>query len=97
MNIIWQQPNGNIAVTAILDGGDPQEHAALLLERGDIPANWTAVSFDYHGTYPETSQEYWYWDGIGIVTNSVPTPVPQDPLTKLKEFLAVNPDVVALL
>lgn len=44
MNILWQQPNGTLAMTSIFDGSDPAEHAALLQGRGDVPADWRAVA-----------------------------------------------------
>lgn len=60
MNIIWQRPDGSLAVSTIFDGSDPAEHAALLHERGDIPADWTAVAFgkvEFPANWPR--QEDW--------------------------------------
>lgn len=96
MNIIWQQPNGNIAVTAILDGGDPQEHAILLISRGDIPIDWVVMATDYQGEFPSTPQEYWYWDD-GLKTVLVPEQPEIDPVQKLREFLEANPEIKAIL
>lgn len=74
MNIIWQQPNETLAVTSIFDGSDPVEHAQLLQSRGDVPSDWVVVATDYQGSFPNTPQEYWRWDG-GIVSNHVPPAV----------------------
>lgn len=68
-NIIWNQPDGKVAVTTILDGSDTAEHAALIQGRGDIPADWQAVVFDYDGSWPTVEQELWRWNGSSIVTD----------------------------
>lgn len=60
MNIVWQQPNGAIAVTSIFNGSDPQEHADLLKEQGDIPFDWVAVAYT-HADFPDVIQEAWVW------------------------------------
>lgn len=44
MNIIWKQSNNTLAITSIFDGSDPAEHAGLLQERGDIPADWECLA-----------------------------------------------------
>lgn len=52
MNIIWIQPSGILAITSVFDGTDPAEHAALLLERGDIPADWEVAGLNVD--WPDT-------------------------------------------
>ena len=52
MNIIWIQPSGVLAITSVFDGTDPAEHAALLLERGDIPADWEVAGLNVD--WPDT-------------------------------------------
>lgn len=69
MNIVWLQSNNNIAVTSIFDGSDPQEHANLLKDREDVPADWVAVAFDYQN-FPTDSQDTWRWDGTQIVVDA---------------------------
>lgn len=70
MIIVWKQPNGAIAVTSIFDGSDPAEHAQLLQERGDIPADWVAVQFS-ETTFPSGPQESWIWDGANITVDPI--------------------------
>lgn len=68
-NIIWKQSNNTLAVTSIFDGSDPQKHAVLLKQRGDVPADWAAVAFD-NQNFPSEAQESWRWDGTNIVVNA---------------------------
>lgn len=45
--ITWSRGDGTVAVTTILDETlDPAEHAAELLARGDVPADYVAIAFD---------------------------------------------------
>jgi hypothetical protein len=45
--ITWDKGDGGIAVTTILDDTlDPAEHAAELLARGDVPADYVAIAYD---------------------------------------------------
>lgn len=44
MNIIWKKPDNTLAVTSIFDGSDPEEHAQLLKDQGNIPADWIPVA-----------------------------------------------------
>lgn len=60
MNIVWQQPNSAISVTSIFDGSDPQKHADLLKEQGNIPSDWVAVAYN-HVDFPDVIQEAWVW------------------------------------
>lgn len=61
MNIIWEQPSGSIAVTSIFDGTDPEKLAVLLKDRGDVPADWNSVAFNFNGLFPAAPQEFWRW------------------------------------
>lgn len=45
MNIVWQRPDGSVAVTTLYGDDDPKGHAKDLQKRGDIPKDWVAVSF----------------------------------------------------
>jgi hypothetical protein len=45
--ITWNKGDGTIAVTTILDETlDPAEHAAELLARGDVPAEYVPIAYD---------------------------------------------------
>lgn len=45
--ITWHRGDGTIAVTTILDSTlDPVEHAAELLARGDVPAEYVPIAYD---------------------------------------------------
>lgn len=96
-NIIWQQPDGRLAITSLVEATIPEEHARELVEIGNIPETWIPVAFDYQGTFPDTPMEYWYFESGVIKTQPVPEPVPISPVVKLQEFLDSNPDVKALL
>lgn len=69
MNILWIQPNKNLALTSIFDGSDPVEHAALLQERGDIPAGWTLAGVNVD--WPDTGwrHESHRWDGEKVIVD----------------------------
>lgn len=69
MSIIWKKPDNTLAVTYIYDDSNSQEHAALLKDRGDVPADWDAVAFDYQN-FPTDSQDAWRWDGTQIVVDA---------------------------
>jgi hypothetical protein len=47
-NIIWTKPDLTTAVTYLLDDctQTPQQHAKILMMRGDVPSDWVAVAFD---------------------------------------------------
>jgi hypothetical protein len=77
MNIVWQMPGGEIAITSIFDESDPVAHAEELQNRGDIPAEWISVATDYQGLIPDDQQESWRWADGSIV-------VDQHILTQLK-------------
>ena len=68
-NIIWKQSNNTLAVTSIFDGSDPQSYAEVLKARGDIPADWVTVAFDWD-QFPTEAQESWRWDGTQIVVDA---------------------------
>lgn len=68
MNIIWQQPDGFLAVTTIIGGDLPEQHAEELKARGDVPADWEAVGFNYQGEWPSWPQEDWaFMAGMVVV------------------------------
>lgn len=69
MNILWIQPTGALALTSVFDDADPAEHAALLQERGDIPADWTLAGINVD--WPDTGwrHESHRWDGRQIVVD----------------------------
>lgn len=69
MIIVWQKPDSNLAVTTIIDGSNPKEHAKDLQDRGDIPSDWVAVGFGPDIQFPAEAQETWVWDGKQIVTD----------------------------
>ncbi len=56
--IIWKKPNAQLAFTKILDGSDPVSHAALLLDRGDIPSDWSVAAIG-DMALPDWPQEDW--------------------------------------
>jgi hypothetical protein len=68
-NIVWRQPSQTLAVTSILDGSDPTEHAALLQSRGDVPADWEVAALNV-GEFPEGPQEAWRFVGGVIVRDA---------------------------
>lgn len=68
-NILWVQPNGTLATTTILDGSDPVEHAALLQERGDIPAGWTLAGVNVDWPATGWAHEAHRWDGAAVVVD----------------------------
>ena len=73
MNILWIQPSGQLALTSVFDDMSPpgfaELHAAVLRERGDIPADWqlAAINVDW----PETGwrHEAHRWDGGKVVVD----------------------------
>lgn len=70
MNILWEKPDGTLAFTSILDGGDPVTHADELKSRGDIPADWTMVATNIvwpSGTEP---MENYTWNGNAVVVRT---------------------------
>lgn len=69
MNIIWQKPDGGIAVTSILNGDDPSIHALALKQQGDIPVDWTVAATNYSGRFPAEKQEAWIWSGAEIISD----------------------------
>jgi len=81
-NIIWKQPNDTIAVTSIFDSSDPQEHAQLIKSRGDVPADWIDVAYDWQD-FPLEPQEAWRWDSNQIV-------IDPDALRHIKYETSVN-------
>lgn len=45
--IVWKKPDGGAAVTSIFDASiDPEQHAAELLARGDVPADYELVGIN---------------------------------------------------
>lgn len=88
MNILWKKPDETLAVTSIFDESDPAEHAVLLQERGDIPADWTVAATNVT-QFPEGArQEYWRFVDGGIVVEEPPpvVPVSVTPLDYIERF-----------
>jgi ABC-type phosphonate transport system ATPase subunit len=46
MNIVWQRPDGSIAITILVSATDPVAEATKLKQRGDIPATWTQLAIN---------------------------------------------------
>jgi hypothetical protein len=70
-NIIWQQPNGLLAVYGLSEG-DSQAMAVLLHDEGLVDADWVAVAFDI-AEFPLVPQDLWRWQG-GVITSIEPPP-----------------------
>lgn len=66
MNIIWKQPNETLAITSIFDGSNPQEHAQVLLDRGDIPTDWVLIGtgMEWSSDTRWAHETYRYVDGF---------------------------------
>jgi hypothetical protein len=64
MNIIWRKPDGGIATTHLTsEAGTPEEHAILLKQRGDIPADWECVATKH--PIEDADRDFrnaWTWD-----------------------------------
>lgn len=69
-NIVWQKPDKTLAVTTLLDGDSPADHAKSLQAQGDIPSDWVAVKFS-ENLFPTEKQESWRWDGYSIIVDSL--------------------------
>lgn len=74
MNILWQCPDGTLAVTILCPahfadsaGAIPdavqaaKDHAAELQARGDVPADWVSVAHNHQSLPHELPQEVWAW------------------------------------
>lgn len=70
-NIIWKMADGHIAVTTLVEAEGAKEHAQELLRRGDLPADWQAVAFDYPvDQFPTViGMPAWAWDGSRVVAD----------------------------
>lgn len=69
-NIIWQQPDGKLAVTFLCEDISPRSHAAELKASAAIPFGWQAVGFDV-AALPSEPQDAWRWvDGAVVVEQS---------------------------
>ena len=66
-NILWIQPNQNLALTTIANENlIPQEYAIEIKNNGDVPSDWVVA--DYNVDYPnEYPHEAYRWDGEKIV------------------------------
>lgn len=60
-NIIWLQPNDTLAVTSIWIDQPSDEHAELLLSRGDVPSDWQVLAYDVVDFPTWKRQEDWVW------------------------------------
>lgn len=73
-NIIWQMPNGRIAVRNLSDDKDSQAEAAALIASGTIAEDWTAVLFDVQ-EFPGPPQECWRLVDGALVADPASVPV----------------------
>jgi hypothetical protein len=70
MNILWKQPNNTLALTTIFDGTDPNEHAQLLISRGDISPDWILLTTNAEWALDTRwRHETYRWDGSSIVVD----------------------------
>jgi hypothetical protein len=65
-NIIWQQPNGQVAVYNLPNDANSQAVAVDLLASGSVDAGWTAALFDVQ-EFPGPPQDTWVIVG-GVLT-----------------------------
>jgi hypothetical protein len=66
-NIIWLQPNNTLAVTSIWNDDTAEDHAQLLLSRGDVPSNWQILAYNCESFPTWPRQEDWIWeDGVVV-------------------------------
>lgn len=75
MAIIWVKPDNTVAVTTVLDGAREADHARMLQDRGDVPADWVVAAVDYTGGFPAAAQEAWRWDGGALICVTPPAPI----------------------
>jgi len=68
-NIIWLQPNNTIAVTSIWNDDAAEEHAQLLLNRGDVPSDWQILGYNIESFPSWYRQEDWIWENGNIVVD----------------------------
>lgn len=91
-NILWAQPSGLLAVTGLFDDSDPAEHAAMLLERGDVPADWVVAGLNVE--WPDTGwphEAHRFTDGAVVVDFAAAVEVTKGRLRQEREPLfAVN-------
>lgn len=72
MNIVWKQPNGDLAYTSIWDGTDPMEYARRLQECPnplDPHCTWIPLMYNYKGTIPDAPIETWVWSNGQILVD----------------------------
>lgn len=62
-NIIWQKPDGGVAVTKLYEATDSRAEAERLKKTGDVPSDWKAVSFDTDIPQDRSNRRGWKWDG----------------------------------
>lgn len=69
MNILWQKPNKELAITFIMSNEvNLEEHAKLLQEREDIPSDWILLSTNVIWEESVWSHECHVWkDGKVVV------------------------------
>jgi hypothetical protein len=68
-NIIWLQPNNTLAVTSIWNDDSAEEHAQLLLNRGDVPSDWQILGYNIELFPTWNRQEDWVWENSNIVVD----------------------------
>lgn len=70
MNIVWTRPDNSVAITILAIPVDRRKHAAELQVRGDIPADYVAVAFDYALPTDRSRRDDWTWNGTEIVVST---------------------------
>lgn len=65
-NIVWQLPDGKVAIHDLPDGADSEAVAAEMLNSGSVDPTWVAALFDAE-EFPEPPQHTWVIVG-GVLT-----------------------------
>lgn len=68
-NIVWQMPDGKIAVTAVLDEtANTRSFAQRMREDGNVPSGFVPVLFDVQ-RFPDCDAEHWRFDEVKGLTD----------------------------
>lgn len=66
-NIVWQRPDGSVAITHVFFDTDPEKWRDTLIERGDAPAGATAVAINAELPADYSTRKNWTFDGVRVV------------------------------